>query len=244
MLNRFKREVKKKIYNINFIANLVEKIYSEQGINITLKKLINEKLIDKDLIKNIYDIGCHKGLWTNEIKEIFPKANIYQFDAINYEKKSHRNTFFYEVCLGSINEKKYFYTKGLSGDSLFREKDNKLSKINYTEKDKKLMNIYSLDYFTDINKIPKPDYLKIDAQGAELIILKGGENILKDTKFVQLEVSYVDYNLGGCMVEDILKQMRLKRFLPVGFNHIKGDTYNIIQGDILFHKFSEFDYFK
>ena len=107
-----------------------------------------------------------------------------------------------------------------------------------------IVSVVALDYFTNIKNIPKPDYLKIDAQGAELIILKGGQDILNNTKFVQLEVSYVDYNLGGCMVEDILNHMRINRFLPVGFNHIKGDTYNIIQGDILFHKFSEFDYFK
>ena len=243
MLVRLKQKLKRTIYKLG-ILNFAEKFYCENTILIFLNKYKNHTDLDKESIKNIYDIGCHKGIWSEEIRDFFPNANIYQFDAVNHKKKNLKNTYFYEVCLGLENEKKYFYTKGLSGDSLFKEKDNISTKVKYTEKDKKLIEVFSLDDFISAKNIPKPDYIKIDAQGAELLILRGGKDILKDTKFIQLEVSYVDYNLEGCMVEDILKYMRLNNYLPVAFNHIRGDTCNIIQGDILFHKFSEYDYFQ
>ena len=38
-------------------------------------------------------------------------------------------------------------------------------------------------------KIPQPDYLKIDVDGIEHLILKGGEKILSNTREVLIEVN-------------------------------------------------------
>ena len=46
----------------------------------------------------------------------------------------------------------------------------------------------TLDNFCRSKKIKKIDLLKIDVEGSELDVLKGGKNILRSVKLVQLEI--------------------------------------------------------
>ena len=54
------------------------------------------------------------------------------------------------------------------------------------------------------------DYIKIDVQGAELLVLGGASETLTKATFVQLEVSVVEYNQGGpCWLvemDDVLRK--------------------------------------
>ena len=231
MLLKFKQNLKRKIYSNSIFSKIIEKSYSESGVNITLKSLFDKKQIDNKKIRTIFDIGCHKGEWTKDIKLLIPEAKIYQFDAVDYQKEKMKNVFFKQVCLGDKNEKKDFYKRTESGDSLFKEK-GKL----YSEKDKVTIQVNTLDFIIKKEKINTPDYLKIDAQGAELIILNGAAKSIQNTEFIQLEVSYVEYNEGGCMFEEVLPFMRSNDFTPIAFSHIKGANHRIIQSDILFQK--------
>ena len=46
-------------------------------------------------------------------------------------------------------------------------------------------------------KIPLPDLIKIDVQGAELDILKGSMNVINNAKFLIVELQHVEYNKGA-----------------------------------------------
>tara|TARA_A100000164_G_scaffold370164_2_gene395829 strand:- start:532 stop:1236 length:705 start_codon:yes stop_codon:yes gene_type:complete len=231
MFSKIKQNLKRNIILNSIFSKIIEKFYSESGVNITLKTLLDKSKINKNSIKVIYDIGCHKGEWTKDIKSLFPNSIVYQFDAVNYPKEDLRNVFFNQVCLGDKCEKQNFYKRCESGDSLFKEKGE-----IYSKQDKITIDVETLDFFLKKRKIKNPNYLKIDAQGAELIILKGAQNCIKDTEFIQLEVSYVEYNEGGCLLEEVLPFMRSNNFTPIAFSHIKGDDHRIIQSDILFQK--------
>ena len=53
------------------------------------------------------------------------------------------------------------------------------------------------------------DYVKLDVQGAELVVLSGASETLEKATFVQLEVSVVEYNQGGACwyeVDHVLRQ--------------------------------------
>jgi hypothetical protein len=46
------------------------------------------------------------------------------------------------------------------------------------------------------------DYIKVDVQGAELLVLQGGFETLKQASFIQFEASTVEYNAGSsCLFE-------------------------------------------
>ena len=52
----------------------------------------------------------------------------------------------------------------------------------------------TLDRYVNLHKIKKIDILKIDTQGHEMAVLKGGKNILKNSiiNFVEFEIIFAD----------------------------------------------------
>ena len=48
------------------------------------------------------------------------------------------------------------------------------------------------------------DPIKIDTQGSELDILKGGKLTIQRTKFLLLEVSLLEYNLNAPLIDEVL----------------------------------------
>ena len=77
MFTKIKQNLKRNIILNSIFSKIVEKFYSESGVNITLKTLLDKSKINKNSIKVIYDIGCHKGEWTKDIKSLFPKREDY-----------------------------------------------------------------------------------------------------------------------------------------------------------------------
>jgi FkbM family methyltransferase len=84
------------------------------------------------------------------------------------------------------------------------------------------------------------DLIKMDVQGAELDILKGGEKTVKNAKHLLIETSLVEYNQGAPLIEDIVDQMKQYGFYTEDiieyhkFPHLYGGA--IFQLDVLFTK--------
>jgi|GEM_PF-6087469 len=57
------------------------------------------------------------------------------------------------------------------------------------------------------------DFLKLDVQGYEMKILKGGGDILDRVEFILLEASLQPLNAGAPLVDEILTFMRARGFL-------------------------------
>ena len=80
------------------------------------------------------------------------------------------------------------------------------------------------------------DLLKLDVQGAELLILDGSKNTLKRTEFVLLEVNIVQYNKDSPLFAEVIKYMDDIGFIV--FDIIETHPYNnyLLQIDILFSR--------
>ena len=82
------------------------------------------------------------------------------------------------------------------------------------------------------------DLIKMDVQGAELDILKGGEKTVKNAKHLLIETSLIQYNQGAPLIGDIVDQMKQYGFYMEdiieyhSFPHLYGGA--IFQLDILF----------
>ena len=50
------------------------------------------------------------------------------------------------------------------------------------------MRLAKLDSLLKSGEIPQADIIKLDTQGTELQILQGGVNLLRETKFVVIEI--------------------------------------------------------
>lgn len=84
------------------------------------------------------------------------------------------------------------------------------------------------------------DFIKIDVQGSELDILKGGPNTLSRTSFVNCEVALIEYNQGAPLIGDVVDYMRDSGFCIIdiveyhSFPQLYGGAY--FQLDLLFKK--------
>jgi FkbM family methyltransferase len=65
----------------------------------------------------------------------------------------------------------------------------------------------------DLNEVGRPDYLKSDTQGAELLLLEGGPTTLSQVMVAELEVEFIEQYEGQPLWGDVDRSMRQIGFL-------------------------------
>ena len=191
--------------------------------------------------KVIYDIGAFEGYWTSDCKKIFSSSSYYQFEA-NDEKSSflHDNPTFGVLGDKDGHEVIYYKTKYqiATGNSILKENSSFFDESNCIE-EKKIMN--KLDTIVESKSYPFPDFMKLDTQGSELLILSGASKCLEYCQVVLMEVSIHQYNEKAPLLFDFLKFMDEKGFVVfdiASLNYLEyGKQKGILnQVDLLFCK--------
>src|SRR2546421_10341059 len=98
--------------------------------------------------------------------------------------------------------------------------------------------MYTLDEIISLENIEGNILLKIDVQGFETQVLKGATNTLKNVDVICMEVSFLNYNEGAPLVDEIIPFMKALGFLIydiTGFIR-KSNDYALIQSDMIFIK--------
>jgi FkbM family methyltransferase len=157
----------------------------------SLKKL---KLFGFEPI-NILDIGANKGKWSLLVKKkVFPLANYTLIEAIDYDELSSINNFSNMTSMIVLLDEKVgkviWNEMRNTGDSIYKENTSYFDDCQKIERDTTTLDITFQDkkYF---------DLIKIDCQGAEIPILKGGKNTILNTSVIILEMPFMgEYNIG------------------------------------------------
>jgi len=165
--------------------------------------------------RGVVDVGANIGGWTTQMQEeIFPGVKTFMVEASpshtqeleETKKKFAPDVVDYQIAvLSSMDgDTVEFFSGGYSGtgNSIFQEQSKHFKGIKPD-----LRTTAKLD--TLVKKMEHIDYLKLDVQGAELIVLSGATETLKKTTFVQLEVSVIEYNKGGACwheIDELLRQ--------------------------------------
>jgi FkbM family methyltransferase len=93
----------------------------------------------------------------------------------------------------------------------------------------------TLDALCDEENIERIDLLKIDVQGAEKLLLAGAKNALRRTKYLQIEMLFVEHYRGCALFHELDELCR-----AAGFElHRLGDFSNdskgrLLQGDAIY----------
>ncbi len=92
--------------------------------------------------------------------------------------------------------------------SLMNEKEG--SHVNGLTRE---VSLVTIDEICQEKKLKGPYVVKIDVQGAELIVLGGAQSILKDTELVILEVSLFQFYVNGPQLHEVVAYMKTQGFV-------------------------------
>lgn len=161
----------------------------------------------------ILDIGAHEGLWAKEAKHVFPGSEVVMFEANPVHEQTLKNMGmkYYIDVLSDEDEKtvEFFCIKNSpynTGDSVFLENTRHYTQDNRTTK---IVKTKTLDSILKKNNI-KPahvDFIKLDVQGSEQLILEGATTVLPTVECVLMEVQFLEYNIGAPKFYDMISFM-------------------------------------
>ena len=199
------------------------------------KKIIN--LINSKFLKPVivFDVGAHYGETIRLFNKKLKLKKIYSFEASpkNYQvlqkKIFKHNSDKIEIFNYGIGEK---MSKGLINQTL-ESSSSTINKLNmnskYFKKKLKILNIksknyfqypvpieiISLDYFIEKNKIEYIDLLKIDTEGYELNVLKGLSKHNNKIKLIYFEHHYDDMIIKNYKFKDIHQLLKSYGFVKI-----------------------------
>ncbi|MDF2434015.1 MAG: hypothetical protein JWP44_3646 [Mucilaginibacter sp.] len=162
--------------------------------------------------KYCLDIGAYEGNWATDFKKIFPESAILMIEGQTEKEsalaeiKQNYKDIDYKISLLGANESIVTFNKYETASSVLDEN-------NITNAKRESRKLTSLDSITAHTSFSNPDFIKIDTQGYELEILKGGEKTLAAAEFILLEVSFLDIYKNCPLVADVLHFMQAKGFV-------------------------------
>ena len=184
----------------------------------------------------IIDCGACVGEWSGQIRQVYPDSFIMGIDASNWSEGNIPSTNIseFEVLSNEDGKEIIFYKKseGLcTGDSIFKENTQHYQEHN-TIKEVRISK--TLKTLCDKHNIDKIDLLKIDTQGSEILVMDGLGDKLNDVEFIELECSLIEWNIGGCSLQDVIDYLKDKFviFDIIELHRLNGN--DLFQVDIVF----------
>ena len=208
--------------------------------------------------KLILDIGSCDGLDSIKYSQMFPDSSIFAFEPLlknqllikqNIRKYHVLNIKLIDRALSNIEGEAEFYVSSGRPDEIsedvdwdFGNKSSSLLEPNRTMEvhpwlkfqEKVTVQTDTLENFMKTNQFDSIDFIHMDVQGAELMVLKGAGTFISKIKMIWLEVENIELYKNQPLTDDVEKFLVLH-----GFSKIK-DTVNSIAGDQLWVNYKFF----
>ena len=157
---------------------------------------------------NVLDIGANAGITTMAIaKRVGKSGKIYSFEPLaeyseilkrNISSNGLENVEVYELAVTDQIGRVDFYEKELSSGIVFEEGAQKLE-----------VPTISIDRFLSEQKIERIDFMSMDCEGSELLVLKGAEETLRKNKVkIFCEIHHDFLKQIGQSIEDIVQYLQ------------------------------------
>ena len=202
---------------IVFFFDMIDHYYHQKKIMVYLSKYKNQ-------IKNLMDIGCHKGKYTDlflrnlNITEAFliePQEHLFNFLKKKYSRETKIKIFNFAVSDENANKKFYLNKHDLTSSLNQLDFNNKFieyKSILFSSRKEGMISrsitveTLTLNKIFLSNKINKIDLIKIDTEGHELEVLKGSNEIMEKLKFILIEFrnDRVFLNYDGRKIHEFL----------------------------------------
>ncbi|AEE50735.1 FkbM family methyltransferase [Haliscomenobacter hydrossis] len=156
----------------------------------------------------IIDIGAYEGKWTLEMLSIFPNAKYLMIEPLESKKgllttlqKSRPDQItFVNALLGATDGQPVTFNEMETASSVLKEHHSTSAQLVSKT-------LSSLSAIAQQKGFEKPDFIKLDTQGYELEILKGGSDVLSTTQAVLMEVSLLDIHRQVPLINEVFDFM-------------------------------------
>ena len=191
--------------------------------------------LSKNVILNdpvIFDIGSHKGKIVKLMDDLYDNSLIYCFEPNKLMnpilKKIGKNIKVFNYAIGDkADRRKLLINKidltntlsQINKNSLYLKIKNLISNKSENKDNYKKVKVISLKNFCKTKKIKSIDFLKIDVEGYEYKVLLGAKDILKNVKFIMIEIQNNDMyrNYSKNRIEKFLKKNNFKLIKSFNF---------------------------
>jgi len=194
-----------------------------------------QRLKNVNFIPNkVLDIGAEKGTWTESSLKIFNSCTYTLIEPIAYSElnkfKSYLDKFtVINTILNNYDGEVDWYEMKNTGDSINKERTHHFNNCIPLKKECKQLD-------TIFKKNEKFDLIKIDVQGAEIKVLEGGKELIKNTSFIILEMPFLcQYNENTPNFLEHIKKLDELGFIPYDIvDQHRCDETLLFQVDICF----------
>lgn len=188
----------------SIIKQILEKILNARVIRYIphgydLSTDIQRKLPSTKIL-TLFDVGGNIGQSVKTFRFLFPSATIYSFEPVRdtFQKlqqntASYKNVHVFPLALGfEPGFVEIEISEDSTENSLLKIPSNKTASMAKTE----VIQVETLSKVASHHKLKHIDFLKIDAEGFDLEVLKGGESLLEKQaiSFIQVEAGVNSLN--------------------------------------------------
>lgn len=205
----------------------------------------NKWLIDFGF-ETILDIGANEGQFAKRARKLFPNAIIISFEPIPtvYEqlKENFKTDFQFKainVGLGEKQEKIKFLLNEYSPSSSILKMNHHTEHFDFAVKQNEIeIQLEQLDNFAQEIDLSKPYLVKLDVQGYEDRVIRGGINIISGAQMIISEVSFTSLYEGQVLFDQIYTTLKALGFKYTGnYEQLYSPLNNeILQADAIFIK--------
>ena len=187
---------------------------------------VRQQLINSLRVATIIDVGANAGQWLKAVNPLSIKGTVWCFEPLEVpykelEKsaKSYPNVKVFKLAFSDFAgpAKMFVASNGGASSSINAPTEHlKLhSTIEFSKKE--TVNVSTIDEFFSKHELFLPVYLKIDTQGHEWHVIKGGIKTLKNVAVVELESSMTAQYQGEKAHHDLMTEL-----IKLGFVYYTG----------------------
>jgi FkbM family methyltransferase len=190
--------------------------------------------------RTLLDVGAHLGAFTRDFLQVFPECVPTLIEPNPFCQDDLANLPFERHAVAAsqqAGEAELFLTKEWlqsTGASLYREN------TDFFRDDVVVKHAVPKARLDDLFAGRRFDFVKIDTQGSEVDVLLGGREVIRQADYVLIEVSLVEYNIGGAQPEALFALMNSMGFRPAEvteFHRLQGvNGGGLLQMDFLFER--------
>jgi FkbM family methyltransferase len=153
----------------------------------------------------VLDIGAYKGHWMTLCKQIWPKSSVLMIEA-----SPERAEKLKRLALGrpDVAAKCALLGPSAKMETPFYEQDSSSSALPEAAKVNQpftTLPMRTLDDLTRGTLFDRPDLIKLDVQGYEIEVLKGGTGALEFAEAVLIEVNLIPVYKGAPLLQDAVE---------------------------------------